>query len=68
MDMDTNTSIFCDCSDCGNKRVTGKCLLEEYYFNVNKRLLPEIRRRNMINIKNFTEKKTYLTILRVTEF
>jgi hypothetical protein len=44
MDMDKSTSIYCDCSDCGNKRVTGKCLLEEYYYNKYNKILPEINR------------------------
>ena len=71
MDMDKSTQIYCDCSDCGNKRVTGKCLLEEYYHNKYNKILPEIHRdrikNSLISDNTLRQRKGYIfTIERVT--
>ena len=46
--------IYCDCSDCGNGRVSGPCYLEEYLQRKRDLLkLSTIRRRRSSNeIKN----------------
>lgn len=46
--------IYCDCSDCGNGRVTGPCYLEEYLQKQRDLMkLPTIRRRrSSTDIKN----------------
>ena len=68
--IDMNPRIFCDCTDCGNTRVTGKCLFEEYYYKKYKTYLPQNRRdeiRNAINEQNLRQRKGYIfTIHKVT--
>ena len=68
--IDINPSIHCDCTDCGNTRVTGKCLLEEYYYKNYNQLLPQIHRdriRNNINQENLRKRRGYIfTMTKVT--
>ena len=63
-----DTEIYCDCSDCGNTRLTGKCLLEEYYYRQTSELLPEKLKRDMQTTLRRRKVDSHLTVLTISSF
>ena len=60
--------IYCDCSDCGNTRLTGKCLLEQCYREQTGEFLPDKYREEIRMFLRRRKKESHQTVLKVTSF
>jgi hypothetical protein len=49
--------VNCDCTDCGNERLIGPCLLEVNHANLDKKFIEEMMKKREKNFEEVKETK-----------